>query len=435
MNEARDMVRRGGAASALLSSFLLLSCGEHRLVVAFGAPDEVSPGGQAGEKSGAGSGGTSFGDGGKPPVAGSGGSSDAGVGNAAGSAGSVAGSGGMLVADGCGNGALDGDEQCDDGNRVSDDGCDSDCRFEAGFDCSGAPDVPCNRSCAGMTSSECAGGSCCSSPLVEGGTFEQWGTLSEESYESTVSSFRLDKYEVTVARFRQFMAARPAWNAAGNPKLGAGANPHIQGSGWSGWGDFAFGHDYPPICTDASAAQTTWAETGNDTLPLNCVTWYLAFEFCVWDGGRLPTKAEWEFAAAGGALQRRYPWGNEPTLTEQQDGTAAYAVYGSLGDGSAPDESSFEDILAVGSRPLGGGAFGHEDLAGSVSEWVYDERPLMDPTMPVTDFAVVSPNGITSRILGGGWKSPARELEVAYDLTTQRSAQWVDLGIRCARRP
>ena len=57
------------------------------------------------------------------------------------------------------------------------------------------------------------------------------------------------------------------------------------------------------------------APGANESLPINCITWYEAFAFCAWDGGFLPTEAEWNYAAAGGSEQRAYPWSNPPTST------------------------------------------------------------------------------------------------------------------------
>ena len=50
----------------------------------------------------------------------------------------------------------------------------------------------------------------------------------------------------------------------------------------------------------------TWT-ANNDNLPMNCITWFEAFAFCIWDGGRLPTELEWNYAAAGGSSQNVYP--------------------------------------------------------------------------------------------------------------------------------
>src|ERR1700730_5736435 len=69
----------------------------------------------------------------------------------------------------------------------------------------------------------------------------------------------------------------------------------------------------------------TWTASAgsHENLPINCVNWYEAYSFCIWDGGFLPSEAEWEYAAAGGARQRTYPWG--PTAP----GTGNwYAIYG-----------------------------------------------------------------------------------------------------------
>ncbi len=60
------------------------------------------------------------------------------------------------------------------------------------------------------------------------------------------------------------------------------------------------------------------------TKPINCLDWYTAFAFCAWDGGRLATEAEWNYAASGGSEHRYYPWSKPATSTAIDD---SYAVY------------------------------------------------------------------------------------------------------------
>jgi formylglycine-generating enzyme required for sulfatase activity len=106
-------------------------------------------------------------------------------------------------------------------------------------------------------------------------------------------------------------------------------------------------------------AWTNWT-VGDDSLPMNCITWFEAMAFCIWDGGRLPTEAEWNYAAAGGNEQRPYPWSTSMTDMTIAD---TYAVY-------APDAAVY---ARTGSRsPMGDGRWHQADLAGNVMEWVAD---------------------------------------------------------------
>src|SRR5262249_26580704 len=120
----------------------------------------------------------------------------------------------------------------------------------------------------------------------------------------------------------------------------------------------------------------TWTDTvgAHENLPINCVNWQMAFAFCAWDGGRLPTDAEWNYAASGGAERRSYPWGSEAP-------DATYAVYCTDFSDMTMQCPSLapHDILPVGSKSKGNGRFGPSDLAGSMGEWTLDwfnEFPL-----------------------------------------------------------
>ena len=92
--------------------------------------------------------------------------------------------------------------------------------------------------------------------------------------------------------------------------------------------------------------------------PINCLTYFTAFAFCAWDGGRLATEAEWNYAAAGGAEHRVYPW-STPSTDKTLD--PAHVVRG----------------VAIPARvgsvsPLGDGRWGQSDLAGNLWEWARD---------------------------------------------------------------
>jgi len=159
-------------------------------------------------------------------------------------------------------------------------------------------------------------------------------------------------------------------------------------------------------------------------IPLNCLTWPEAAAFCAWDGARLPTYAEWHYAAAGGAQDRIYPWGNEPTPSR------LYALYGCTLGVERP-ECTAAYVLPVGSLPSGAGLFAQEDLAGSMTEWLLDGSlsAYVDGCVDCVG-APPSPHRFWK---SGSWVDDAASLLNGYFAIVEPTLRLPFLGLRCAR--
>jgi sulfatase modifying factor 1 len=244
--------------------------------------------------------------------------------------------------------------------------------------------------------------------------------------------YLLDRFEVTVGRFRKFVSS---WDYNGLPD-GAGGDAVVAGSGWQS----AWNIDLPASKQDLEkdvACETalgdpvpqyaTWTATegSRESFPINCVTWYEAFAFCVWDGARLPTEAEWELAAANGPRADLYPWGEEVP-------TAELAVFCSLA-GTLCEHLPSLPIVAVGSLPKGENQLGHRDMAGNVDEWTLDTWAPY-PEGAVKNYADVSGGGIRTNRGGSFFEGPS-DLRAAYRGSTAPIVVNPGLGVRCARSP
>jgi cysteine-rich repeat protein len=327
----------------------------------------------------------------------------------------------------CGNGILEEGEACDDGNIDPGDGCGPLCAEESGWSCStpsagttGVSPSTCTAthpSCGGAVPLVCHGTTpdCCGSGMVPGGTFQRDG-FPDPLYAASVSDFRLDTYEVTVGRFRAFVDAYPGSKPA--PRTGRNPNDYID-PGWDTAWDAQLPADQAALIASlqCDSVYPTWGK--GDDLALNCVTWYEALAFCIWDGGRLPTSAEWNYAAAGGAEGRIFPWSSPPS---EDHIDAGHAVY-----------SPAEGVAPVGSTsPDGDGKFGQADLSGNLWEWTQDWYAPYDSVCHDCANLIPSVDRVTR---GGSWYDDA-SYQVAASIDTYPPAFPVNyVGFRCARSP
>lgn len=296
------------------------------------------------------------------------------------------------------------------------------------------------RSCLGAASACGPAGAedCCMSLTVPGGAYHRSydvaadGAHSSMAFPATVGTFVLDKFEVTVGRFRAFVAAGMGTSASA-PLIGAGAHHRVANSGWNpDWSARLVGSTSSLMaslrCDDTFATWTN--EIGNDEhKPINCVTWYEAFAFCAWDGGFLPSEAEWNYAAAGGAEQRALPWSVPAASTATAPSRAAYACQA---DGQAG--CTTQDLVRVGEKAAGQGRWQHSDLAGNVHEWVLDSAVAYP--MPCSDCAAMRDLETFGKVFrGGSYDRDASELRSAFRIGQFADQRVPYLGFRCARKP
>jgi formylglycine-generating enzyme required for sulfatase activity len=221
---------------------------------------------------------------------------------------------------------------------------------------------------------------------VPGGSFKmgstEGGSNEQPVHMVTLDSFWIDQTEVTNSQYASCVA-----DAACFPPPGSSSHTHDSYYGISQF----------------------------DNYPVINVSWHDADTYCRWTGGRLPTEAEWEYAARG-RDGRVYPWGYDP----HDDTLLNYSNYGG-------------DTTEVGSYPDGASWLGAMDMAGNVQEWVadwygyYASEAQANPKGPET--------GDRKVLRGGNWYASGYTVRAANRLSSQPDNRSDSIGFRCVVEP
>ena len=202
-----------------------------------------------------------------------------------------------------------------------------------------------------------------------------------------ISAFSMDPYEVTNERYTRCVKA---------------------------------GRCTEPVLRSSATRKDYFSNPAFAQYPVVFVDWQRADAFCRWEGGRLPTEAEWELAARGPApSQRIFPWGDTlPDCTKANLGGNSQCI---------------GDTDAVGRRPDGNSIWGISDLAGNVWEWTSDwYDPHYYPKSPVYDPKGPS-DGSLKVMRGGCFMSGPDSLRVSCR-KAELPATWApNVGFRCVR--
>jgi formylglycine-generating enzyme required for sulfatase activity len=251
------------------------------------------------------------------------------------------------------------------------------------------------------------------------------------AHEVTLRPFWIDTVTVTNARFREFVDRTGHATAA-------------ESFGWS----FVFGGLLPDEFQDtAGVAAAPWwrqvfgadwahpegphsAVAGREDHPVVHVSWDDAQAYCAWAGRRLPTEAEWEYAARGGLVQQRFPWGDEL----EPGGLHAMNVWQGQFPGENTEADGWYGTAPVDAYPPNG--YGLHNPTGNVWEWCSDWfDPGYYPSSPTED--PPGPPAGTHRVMRGGsylcHESYCSRYRVAARSANTPDASTGNLGFRTVR--
>jgi formylglycine-generating enzyme required for sulfatase activity len=269
----------------------------------------------------------------------------------------------------------------------------------------------------------------CPAPMVwlEGGSFTMGSdskrpalSLARPSHRVTLGGFCLDPHEVTAGEYRACNEAGACSPAHRTAHFAEASEPAAPGS--------------------QNGSLCNGGKPGREQHPVNCVSHAQAADYCRMRGGRLPTEAEWEFAARG-ASSRPFPWGDEKPTRSRVNACGKecerwHAEIGARNEpgGAFSGDDGYAGTAPVGAFPRGNSPDGIEDLIGNVFEWTadglynYDRAPASDPRGPADSDSFV--------IRGGNFNSALRDfLDPALRFAMHRESHSPGVGFRCAADP
>ncbi len=254
---------------------------------------------------------------------------------------------------------------------------------------------------------------------IPGGSFfmgnDEGMATEKPMHQVVLAPYCIDEFEVTVDRYK-------SCSDGGRCKRARITNE------WDGITDKDH-KVFDPLCNARDPE-------GRGRHPINCVDWEMAAKFCAEQGGRLPTEAEWEFAARG-PDGRKYPWGDDDPSAGlmnacgkeclawgRKNGVDEKAMYA--------EDDGFPNTAPVGSFPKGASRYGLQDVVGNVWEWVadwygdYSKDEQKAPTGPADG---------TERVIRGGAWNGSYPSWVRPTFRTRHSPSDLSFGIgfRCVK--
>lgn len=266
------------------------------------------------------------------------------------------------------------------------------------------------------------------------GSDEEGFPLWKPAHKVKLSTYCIDKTEVTARAYKECVDAgecKRAHQVPEYPRVGQLSEAQHEKNRQA----------YAEMC---NIGENNQVKPGRDQHPVNCVTWAMAAEFCKVRGARLPTEAEWEYAARG-SDGRKFPWGDDlGTDARHMNACGRECAAWEQVKGIQPpsgqmheEDDGYPGTAPVGSFVAGRTKLGLDDMIGNVWEWTLDGFADY-ATVAASGEELVDPRGSEADerrgIRGGGfnggfplWVNPAFRY---HQLATASSH---GIGFRCAR--